>query len=464
MAGLFSGLELGKRALATHQLWLNTIGHNISNVNTPGYSRQRVNTATTLPEEHYAGMLGTGVTATNIKNVRDLFLNQQYRDENKNLGQWASREKMLSRIEGIFMEPSTDSLGDLMEKFWTSWMELGNNPESIAARSSLKEQSNLLTDGFHRRYEQLKELQSSINTDVELIIQEVNTMADEIASLNQQIARSELGEVSANDLRDRRDYLIDQLSQYIDVNASEQANGATFVYIGSLMIVDVSTAIHIGIRDKAGEGFAVSELVWEGTDKTIKNLNGELKGLVETRDKAIPKYLNDLDELARVLATEVNRLHSVGYDLKGATGISFFEESFLSAANIRLSQDVANDVTKIAASASGAIGDNANALAIVDLRKALLMTRGAATMEEFYNTIVGQIGIDTSKAIQLRENHALLVEQLENTRQSVQGVSLDEEMTQMIKYQHAFDAAARVITTIDEALDTVINNMGIVGR
>ncbi len=463
MAGLFSGLELGKRALATHQLWLNTIGHNISNVNTPGYTRQRVNITTTLPEEHYAGMLGTGVTATDIKNIRDLFLNQQYRDENKNLGQWASREKMLSRIEGIFMEPSTDSLGDLLEKFWTSWMDLGNNPESIAARATLKEQSNLLTDGFHRRYEQLKDLQSSINTDIESIIQEVNTMADEVASLNQQIVQSELGEISANDLRDRRDYLIDQLSQFIDVNSSEQANGAEYVYIGALMIVDESSAIHIGTRDKAGEGFAVSELVWEGTTKTIKNLKGELKGLIETRDTTIPRYLSDLDDLARMLVSEVNRIHSVGYDLNGSAGINYFDENFLSAVNIRLSQDVTNDVTKIAASVSGAIGDNSNALAIVDLRKALLMTRGTATMEEFYNTIVGQVGIDTNKAVQLRENHALLVEQIENARQSVQGVSLDEEMAQMIKYQHAFDAAARVITTIDEALDTVINNMGVVG-
>ncbi len=464
MAGLFSGLEIGKRALATHQLWLNTIGHNVANVNTPGYSRQRVSISTTAPLEHYAGMIGTGVNATDIRNVRDLFLNQQYRDENKNLGQWASREKMLTRVESIFMEPSADSLGDLLEKFWTGWMDLGNNPESIAARTALKEQANLLTTGFHRRYDQLIELQKSIDIDIDLIVNKVNSTSDEIASLNKKISRMELGEYSANDLRDRRDLLIDQLSQFIDVNTSDQANGTTLVYVGALMIVDESDAIHIDTRDKAGKGYVSSEIVWKGTTKEIKNLNGELKGLLDMRDTIIPKYLDDLNILAETLVAEVNAVHQLGYDLNNTTGLNFFDENFLSAGNLRLSQDVLNNVTRIAASQSGAVGDNSNAQAIADLRKSLFMTRGTATMEEFYNTIVGQIGIDTNKAVQLKENYTLLVGQLENARQSVQGVSLDEEMAQMIKYQHAFDAAARVITTVDQALEMVILNMGIVGR
>lgn len=464
MAGLFSGLEMGKRALSTHQLWLNTIGHNISNVNTPGYSRQRVAISTSSPEEHYAGMVGTGVNATDIRNVRDLFLNKQYRDENKNLGQWTSREKMLTRVESIFMEPSADSLGDLMEKFWTGWMDLGNNPESIAARTALMEQANLLTTGFHRRYDQLIELQKSIDIDIELIVNKVNSLADEIASLNGKISRTELGGYPANDLRDRRDLMIDQLSQFIDVNTSDQANGTTLVYVGALMIVDESDAIHMDTRESAGKGYVSSQLVWKGTAKPIQNYNGELKGLLEMRDKTIPQYMEDLDTLAETLVTEVNAVHSTGYDLNNTTGLNFFDENFLSAGNLRLSQDVTNNVTRIAASQSGAVGDNSNAQAIADLRKSLFMTRGTATMEEFYNTIVGQVGIDTNKAIQLRENHTLLVEQLENARQSVQGVSLDEEMTQMIKYQHAFDAAARVITTVDQALEMVIMNMGIVGR
>ncbi|MCP4704979.1 MAG: flagellar hook-associated protein FlgK, partial [candidate division Zixibacteria bacterium] len=364
MAGLFSGLELGKRALATHQLWLNTIGHNVANVNTPGYSRQRVSISTSTPEEHFVGMIGTGVNANDIRNVRDLFLSQQYRDENKNLGQWASQEKMLTRVEAIFMEPSTDSLGDLMEKFWTGWMDLGNNPESIAARTALKEQANLLTTGFHRRYDQLIDLQKSIDIDVELIVNKVNSLSDEIASLNKQISRMELGNYSANDLRDRRDLMIDNLSQFIDVNTSEQSNGATLVYIGALMIVDETNALHIDTYETAGKGFVTSEVVWEGTKKTVQNYNGELKGLLEMRDKIIPQYVDDLDTLAETLVSEVNAIHTAGYDLNNSTNINFFDEHFTSAGNLRLSQEVLNNVTKIAASQSGAVGDNSNAQAV----------------------------------------------------------------------------------------------------
>jgi len=467
MGGLFSGLELGKRALTTHQLWLNTIGHNIANVDTPGYSRQTVTITTTTPDEHYAGLVGTGVKATSIRNIRDLFLTQQYRNENKSLGQWTAKEKTLTQIENTFLEPNEGSLSDLIEQFWTSWMDLESDPESIAARTSLKENTILMTTSFNQLYSQLIDQRKSVETDIEALIQQVNVISDEIAELNQDIYRAELGGDHANDMRDRRDYLIDQLSQYIDVNTSEQDNGAVIVYIGALTLIDEQEANHLGTKERratSAGNVLVSDIVWEGTTKVIKNLDGELKGLFDTRDEVIPSYMEELDELARILIAEVNALHSTGYDLNGDTGIDFFDETYLSAENITLSQEILNDVSRIAASISGAIGDNANALAIADLRNSLLMNDGTATLDEFYNTIVGRIGSETSKATQIKENQTLLVEQLENSRQSVQGVSLDEEMTQMIKYQHAYDAAARVITTIDEALSTVIEKMGIVGR
>jgi flagellar hook-associated protein 1 FlgK len=464
MAGLFDGLEMGKRALSTQQLWLNTIGHNIANVNTPGYSRQRVLTNTTPPQELPVGMVGTGVTATSIKNIRDLFLTQQYRQENKALGNWTSLEKTLSQVEALFVEPNTDSLGDQLNKFWTSWSELANNPESVAARTALKEQTNLLTNNFHRIYNQMLDLQKSVDNDIQSTINEVNNMSVEIASINQQIASSELGGQKANDLRDRRDYLIDQLSQYVDINAAEQKNNTTTVYIGSLAIVDGNQSFRLGTKKVSMGQMAASDIVWEGTTKSIKNLSGELKGLVETRDKILPQYMSALDDIASNLVSGVNALHQDGYGLDGSSGYNFFNAMYTGAANITIDNIVGNDVNKIAASTGGEVGDNTNALAIADLKNAYVMSRGTATINEYYNSIVGQIGVESSKANNLKENYQILVEQLENARQSVQGVSLDEEMAQMIKYQHAFDAAARVITTMDQALDTVINGMGIVGR
>ncbi len=464
MAGLFDGLEMGKRALSTHQLWLNTIGHNISNVNTPGYTRQRVAISTTPPLEMPIGQVGTGVKADEIRSIRDLFLNQQYRQENKTLGQWTAMEKTLSQVEALFSEPNSDSLGDLLDKFWASWSDLANNPESVAARTALKEQTNLLTSGLHRIYNHLTDLRQSVDNDAALLVQKVNDLSSELASLNQQIARSELGGQNANDLRDRRDYLIDQLSEYVDVNVVEQKNNTVTVMVGALTIVDGTSSFMLSTQKKGAGLIASSEIVWAGTTKPIKNLNGQLKGLVDTRDNVIPKYLEYLDNIAESLITGVNALHQTGYGLDGSTGLNFFDPLNTSAASIQLNAMIDLDINRIAASKDGEVGDNVNALAIADLKNSPQMMRGTASINEFYNSMIGELGVETGKAKNLKTNYELLTEQVENARQSVQGVSLDEEMAQMIKYQHAFDAAARVITTMDQALETVIQGMGVVGR
>jgi flagellar hook-associated protein 1 FlgK len=466
MPGLFSGLEIGKKSLATQQLWLNTIGHNIANVNTPGYTRQRVMIRSADPEEHRVGLMGAGVLATDIRSVRDLFLNQQFRMERKNLGQWAAMERTMTQIDAVFKEPYADSLGDLMNDFWNSWSDLANpgNTEPAAARNAVKEKAVMMCEGFNRVYEYMHDMRVSVNEEIELIVDKVNTMTSEIAALNMKISREELVGRGANDHRDRRDYLIDQLSQYIDVNTITRKSGAVVVQVGAMTIVDEVAATPLSTVAKTNKGVAISEITWENSSKPVQNLKGELKGLTDTRDQVIPDYLDKLDELVKTLVNEVNTRHRIGYGLNGTTGVEFFESSFSSAGKISVSYDILNDVSKIAASLSGEVGDNTNALEIADIRNSLIMSEGNSTMGQFYNAIISQIGVDGDKATQFRKDHELLVEQIENARQSVQGVSLDEEMAQMIKYQHAFDAAARVITTIDEALEQVIMRMGIVGR
>jgi len=464
MAGLFDGLEIGKRALATHQLWLNIIGHNIANVNTPGYTRQRVDISTTYPMDHPVGLIGTGVTATDVHHIRDLFLNQQFRAENRSLGRWSSAEKAISQVEALFAEPNSDALGDLIDKFWNSWTELGNNPESMAARTSLKEQTNLLCSSLNRLYRHIDNLRSSVNNEISLAVDKINTLTAEIASLNMQIGRAELGSARANDLRDQRDLLIDEMSQYVDVNSREDNNGMTTVYIGAMVVVDGSSSYALDtVQDKNGEK-SVDEVIWKGTTRKIKILDGQIKGLIDVRDQEIPGYLAALDELAKSLVENVNAVHRSGYGLDGTTGLDFFDPDRVSAADIRINAEIDRVPARLAASQSGEVGDNRNALAIADLRNVKVLMGGTATIGEFYNSVIGLIGIDAAKAKTHKNNYQLLVAQLANARESVQGVSLDEEMTQMIKFQHAYDAAARVITTMDQSLETVIKGMGIVGR
>lgn len=461
MSGLFQGLEIGKRALLTHQLTMNTIGHNVANVNTPGYTRQRTMITAAQPIGTANYVIGNGVTMTSINHVRDLFLTNQYRRENKSLGEWQYREKALTQIETFFAEPFDESLGDVLNKFWTSWMDLSNNPESSAARSAVSAQANMLTNSFHSLDRQLMETQLTADMDVAARVREINQMAGEIANLNRLVVSEELGGLSANDLRDQRDYLIDNLSKLVDVNTREKANGSVVVYISGLAIVENADTFQLDTRVNSSGDQTRYDIVWKNTKSTVKITGGELKGLLDTRDVLVPRYRDKLNQMASALVNDVNQLHRAGTDMDGIGGRNFFNGSYTTAANIRLEQGIADNHNLIAASLSGEPGDNANALAIADLRNEATMSFGTVSITEFYNSMIGDIGVEAHEAITYRGNFEVLMNQIENSRQSVQGVSMDEEMAELVRQQHAYNAAARLITYIDDALDTLINGMGV---
>ncbi len=461
MPGLFQGLEIGRRALLTHQLSLTTTGHNIANVDTPGYTRQRVNVRATLPEDNPIGIIGTGVKVADIRHIRDLFLGQQFRRENKSLGQWTYKEKVMSEIEIMFNEPNENTLSDMINEFWDSWSALSTYD---GTRANILAVADRLTSGFHQLSEELSRLKESIDQDLDNVIKEVNRITAEIADINNQIKSQELGDKHANDLRDRRDYLIDELSTLIDVNVHEDVDGDFTVYLGAMSIVSGRDSMRLGTRVLNVDGERLHQLVWEGTDVELDNLNGQLKGLTDARDIIIPQHMEDLNTLARTLVEQVNALHVTGYGLDGSTGVAFFDPTCLEACNIRVNTEVLNNPSRIAASLTGEEGDQQIALAISKLRDVEVLSNGSLTINEYYNSMVGTMGVEVNKARSFASNFELLVQQIEFARQSVQGVSLDEEMTNMVKYQQAYDAAARFITAMDQALDTVIAAMGIVGR
>ena len=467
MSGLFQSLEIGKRALLSHQVVLQTIGHNIANVNTPGYSRQRVSIVTTIPENSQFGPVGSGIKVNDIRHVRDLFLGQQYREAQKSLGNWAYQNKTLSQIESVFNEPQDNSLADALNDFWNDWSSLSTDAESHGHRSNLLASSQRLVNGFKQLSQSLTELRDATDRDLENITSDINRLTTEVARINQQITETELGDSQANDLRDMRDHLTDQLSGYIDVNTQVKANGTTVVAMGGMILVDGSDSIDLDAVVDHKDNQATHRLVWKGTNVELRNVNGQLAGLMETRDETIPSYLDRLNELSRTLVEEVNALHVSGYGLDGSTGVNFFDANFTDASAIRINSEVLFDSNKIAISDSSNPDDRGNAriaTAISALRESLAMGGGTATFNEFYNSLVGALGVEAKEAQSFEANYELLSRQIENKRQSVQGVSLDEEMANMVKFQHAYDAAARVITAMDQALDTVISGMGIVGR
>lgn len=463
MAGLFQGLEIGKRALLATQYALQTTGHNIANVSTPGYSRQRVRISSTNPEDSPAGPIGSGVQAQNIKHIRDLFLGTQFRDARKSLGRWQSADRTLDQIEAIFNEPNTDTLSDLMNRFWDSWSELSTNADSIPLRVNVVKEAEKVVNAFHNVAQRLTALRQSLDGDVKRLLSEVNRLSSEISNLNQQVARTELGDTPANDLRDQRDLLTDELAALIDVNVHEKPDGTSMVYMGGMILVDGPVSIPVDTRQVIKDGQPTSQIVWRGTTVALQNLNGELYGVVESRDVVIANYLTELNKMSRTLVEQVNALHQSGTSYDGTPGQAFFEPTLTDAATMSLNLLVADNPSLVVASA-GTASDNRIALALAGLRDKAVMTRGTESLTDFYGSLVGKLGVEAHQAKSFSSNFELLTQQIDNAREAVQGVSLDEEMAAMVKQQHAYDAAARIITAMDQALETVISNMGMVGR
>lgn len=461
MIGAFQGLELGKRALLSHQYNLTTIGHNIANADTPGYTRQRVNLTETDPYTNTIGTFGTGVQIKTVQQIRDIFLTNQYRQGNSQLGRWSQRESAMTEVENIFLEPSDTGFNSILSDFFDTWHTLSQNPESSAGRAAVREQATLVVSTFHQLARRLDDLEKSLDNEITGRVADVNRIAKNLAELNQQISRQELGGDTANDLRDQRNLLIDELSSNVDVSVVQESNGIVRVFVGAMELVEKGSFSPITTKITRSGEMTHTTVVWQGTSNDLKFTGGELAGLVESRDDLLGEYRSMLNDLTANFVTEINAIHRGGYALDGTTEHDFFDAAGLTADKIALSTDIESHVNNIAASQSGGPGDNANAIAIANLQNALVMSNGTSTFNEFYASIAGIVGVRSEEATDAATNAELVLQQVEFSRQSVQGVSLDEEMANLIKAQHAYDAAARVITAMDSALDTIINDMGV---
>ncbi len=464
MYGINIGFEIGKRALLAQQYSLNLTGHNIANVNTPGFTRQQAILSSSRPFVTTGGIFGTGVDVVDVRHLRSIFLDEQFRQETQNLGKWQMLSSSWSQIETIYMEPSDTGFSTVLDNFWNSWNDLAASPDDRAARVAVREQATLLTNAFHHFATQLGDYQKSLDDDIDKRISQINQIGAQIANLNSQIASTELNGNIANDLRDTRDYLIDQLSQYVNVQVLEQPTGAVSVMIGAMQFVDNNNVYDLETTVK-GSGANILHTVQFKNSKIKPDIeSGELSALLDLRDNVVPDRINELDQMAVALVKSLNEIHRRGIGLDGKTGQNFFNATVTGAADINIDDAILEDVAHIAASLNGEVGDNTIALEIAGLRSNLVMSGGTSTFGDYYNAIVGIVGVRSKEAANLAENQQTLLNHIDENRQSLEGVSLDEETTNMLKYQHAYQAAARVITTMDEALNTVINNMGLVGR
>lgn len=578
MRSTFFGLEMGRRALQTQQKALDVTGHNIANSNTEGYTRQRATIQATAPYTYPGynratgpGQLGTGVEVTEIKRIRDTFIDGQFRQENAPTGEWEIRQGVLAQLESIFNEPSDTSIRSVMTQFWADLQTLANRSDDGAARKVVRQRGMDLASTFNSVDQQLASLQQNLDANLKIKVSDVNNVSQQIYDLNKQIVKVESLGDNANDLRDRRDLLVDQLSKLANVNVRENPNGSVTISMGGRILVNEQAANKLKtVEDPNNSNF--SNVVWELDGAAANISSGEIQGIIYSRDTIMANQRSEINRMALRFMTIFNGQHQLGYGLDSNTDVpTYVAGSGTTAANITawgapstldfsnpqtlvimvdnndpqvitLDQNYADAdalVTAINSKLSGATasvdtvtgqlkftsnttgdsssiivsgdaadelgfgriffagssaadmsvdsnidnvdhiaaasnaptgtpaviapGDNGNALALVALQHDYT-TMGKYTFDDYYRGITSTLGVDSEAAQKMLENQTLVLSQIDSQRQQVAGVSLDEEMTNMIKFQQAYNAAARIVTTVDEMLDTLISRMGVVGR
>lgn len=512
MTSTFHGIETARRGIHTHQKAIHTTGHNIANANTDGYSRQRVNMSASsalevpaLTRSANPGQLGTGVEATNIKRIREAFLDAQYRQESSSYQNWSTQLDTLQKVELFFNEPSDQGFRSVIDQFWNSFQDLSRDPENLETRAVVRERAVAMIDLFKYVDQKLTDVSNDLTDSLDKKVIEANTYIEQIADLNEKIRRAEAIGYDANDFRDKRDLLVDDLSKLVELNVQELPDGTYNVSAsnGETLVDGIDTFL-------LDDAIALTSIYDD-------QVNGELYGIMYSRDVHINNYQEQVTEMFRglmvgeieitvpagsvlpvdfggvnagdVFAADttgtvegINGLHELGWTLDSNAAEAIFIDNGgnafgagFSIQDVRLHADIVNSTGAIAASlrvdGNGDVfrGNGELALLMGQMRdtdiafNSSLLT-GPATFDEYLRGVLGQLGVQTQQAERQKVNIGLIMESVDNRRQSVSGVSLDEEMSMLIQYQHAYNGSARMMTTIDEMLDRVINNMGLVGR
>ncbi|MBM6619045.1 flagellar hook-associated protein FlgK [Bacillus suaedaesalsae] len=500
MRSTFAGLETARRGMTAQQSALFVTGHNIANANTPGYSRQRVNFNQTEPYPAPAmnrpaipGQIGTGVEGGTIERIRNSFLDTQYRGENTKMGYWSSRSEALGKMEEIMNEPSENGLSVTLDRFWQGLQDLSVQPEDPGARSVVLERGRAVSETFNYLSNSLSAIQKDFKDQVNISVEQINSIARQINNVNNQIASIEPHGYLPNDLYDERDRLIDQLSEMVDIKVTRVDSGGNPNEIAEgLMRIDIMDASgnpigllvdarnksvnELGVKYGENENKELVETLTVGSKEINVNqftVNGKFRSLIDSAgyvDKngepagLYPDMIEELDALAQSYVMAFNTAHKQGKDLYGNDGIDFFDASTppITAATMKLNPLMTKE--RIAASEDGTTGNGANAQALANVRDNVVMNGVATSVNAYYEGIIGEMAVKSQEAVRLAGNSDILRSSVEQKRQSESAVSIDEEMTNMIKFQHAYNAAARNITLVDEMLDKIINGMGTGGR
>jgi flagellar hook-associated protein 1 FlgK len=483
-------LNIGKSGLFTAKQSMSTTSHNIANANTEGFSRQEVRTETgiALPEGDY--VMGTGVEIQSIKRSHDELVEKKLNTSITGHKFNEERTLQLSHVEEIFNEINSEGMNKVMNRFFNSFRELSNQPENETVRTVVRENAKIVTGDFHRIQASLDDVRGSINKKITLSISEINGLTKTIASLNKEISIQEVSGGMANDLRDQRDRALRSLTEFFPINTYSDNKGQFVVSIegvGSIVAGGMVQELAVGSTVQSGATSADKGDVHiffasrPGVSMTDNIKGGTLGAQLKTRNDEIQGLEKQLDELAHGLVLATNAIHRRGFanhpvpvDAQGnpvpnaapqkVTGINFFKEPLdlkRAAEYIALSDEVESDVNNIAtALEANKPGDNRVALAISKLQHEKVLGAGTTTFEEQYLKSVGNIGLQAGKSkIDAEQSNGILA-QAKSFKERLSGVSLDEEAANMVRYQNAYEASAKVIRASDEMFKAVLGLMG----
>ena len=561
MSSLNSSLNLGQRALSINQRAMQTVGHNIANQETEGFSRQKVRSGTSDPDP--TGV-GGGADAQPTSRVYDKFVQRKILQENPRAGMFKSRGEFLQKIEIIFSETEGNGLHKALNEFWNSWSQLSNQPESESARMQVKVQSEVLASRFREMHSQLSGLRKEINGRLNATINKVNELGKKLAELNRQINSYEGGDRIANDMRDARNQTIEELSDLVDINSFEDPNGRITVIIGrDWTLVEGNNCYHLEGNMKGGE-LGMVKIDGVSTNDNRRDLTrtfreGEMSEMLRMRDETIVEYQKNLDEIAFGLAGKVNKIHASGTGVNSAKeimkstfglnaealsqplpfltdgifqlhlvdssneiletyeieiqagkdtlpdivnrlnqtigdpmllnasiegdgsmllqsggdrkfifgadqtslaqvlGLNSFFDTLRGAEDIQLSGHIIENTNNISTGNDLIPGDNSIALEITKLQTKPTMRDDTMTFDEYYNGVLTGMGLKIQRNYTEQAQQESMVKQFKEIRSSISSVNMDEELTDMMQYQKAYEASARFINTVDKMMETVIN-------
>ena len=452
-------MSVALQSLLAQQGAMGVVANNIANANTPGYSREEPILEESPPTLAGNTLVGTGVTLKSVESVRDNILNLRIQQETSQQSGLNSYVDSMNQVQALFNETQGTGLQTSLSDFFNSFQSLATDPTSSSLRQSAIIAGQNLAGAFSQTSKNLGTIQQGLDQSVVQTVQQINQLTGQVADLNQQIQEVSNSGENPGSLEDQRDEALNNLSDLIDTAVIYSDDGTVSVTTtnGTLLVCGNQTGT---LTTQLNSTTGMHEVLAQGTDITSSIAGGQLQGILSARDEGIPSAQSSLDNLAASLIKAVNQQQNDGFDANGTAGADFFTPFTPSAAGSNAGAAATMTVAlttpdQIAASSDGTPGDNGNATAMANLQNEPIVS--GQTAGSYYSNLVDQVGNNVSNATAEQEAVNLVLQQLTNQQSAISGVSLDEEAANLVLYQRAYEAAARVISTVDGLTSTTIN-------